>query len=80
MQVLLVFSQDDRQSEVLTLACDQLGWRVSGARDVEQTLDLFQAHYHDVVIVDRRALHCQPADDICRLLCQKKKILFLSFT
>ncbi|XP_058807662.1 high affinity cAMP-specific and IBMX-insensitive 3',5'-cyclic phosphodiesterase 8 isoform X2 [Phymastichus coffea] len=68
VKVLLVFPQDDRQSELLSLACDQLGWRVSGARDAERALDLFQAHYHEVVVVDRRGLHCQPADDICRAL------------
>ncbi|XP_031777646.1 high affinity cAMP-specific and IBMX-insensitive 3',5'-cyclic phosphodiesterase 8 [Nasonia vitripennis] len=68
VKILLVFPRDDRQSEVLGLAAQRLGWQISEARDVEEALDLFQTHSHDVVIIDRRGLHCQQADDICRAL------------
>ncbi|XP_014206256.1 high affinity cAMP-specific and IBMX-insensitive 3',5'-cyclic phosphodiesterase 8-like isoform X2 [Copidosoma floridanum] len=73
VKVLLVFAQDDRQSDILVQTCEKLGWHVSEARNADEALELFQTHYHDIVIIDRRGVQRQQADDICRFFTESNQ-------
>lgn len=66
VQILLVFSKDDQQMDVLATAARRLGWSVSIAKDAEKAIELFQNRAHELVIIDRRGHHAAEADVICR--------------
>lgn len=65
-QVLLVFSKDDQQLEVLHNVAKKLGWSVSIAKNAEKAAEIFQSRCHDLVIIDRRGHRANDGDNICR--------------
>lgn len=66
MQILLVFSKDDQQMDMLATAARRLGWSVSVAKDAEKAIELFQNRAHELVIIDHRGHHAAEGDVICR--------------
>jgi len=66
VQILLVFSKDDQQMDILASTARRLGWSVSVAKDAEKALELFQNRAHELVIIDHRAHHAAEGDAICR--------------
>ncbi|XP_011058348.1 PREDICTED: high affinity cAMP-specific and IBMX-insensitive 3',5'-cyclic phosphodiesterase 8A isoform X1 [Acromyrmex echinatior] len=68
VKILLVFSKDDQQMDILTNTARRLGWSVSIAKDAEKALELFQNRAHELVIIDHRAHHADDGDAICRTI------------
>ncbi|KAG5318449.1 PDE8B phosphodiesterase, partial [Acromyrmex heyeri] len=68
VKILLVFSKDDQQMDILTNTARRLGWSVSIAKDAEKALELFQNRAHELVIIDHRAHHAADGDAICRTI------------
>ncbi|XP_072746972.1 high affinity cAMP-specific and IBMX-insensitive 3',5'-cyclic phosphodiesterase 8 isoform X2 [Anoplolepis gracilipes] len=68
VKILLVFSKDDRQMDILATAARRLDWNVSVAKDAEKAIELFQNHVHELVIIDHRGHHAAEGDVICRAI------------
>ncbi|XP_011684363.1 PREDICTED: high affinity cAMP-specific and IBMX-insensitive 3',5'-cyclic phosphodiesterase 8A isoform X1 [Wasmannia auropunctata] len=68
VKILLVFSQDDQQMEILANTARRLGWSVSLAKDAEKAVELFQNRAHELVIIDHRGHHAAEGDAICRAI------------
>ncbi|XP_018348883.1 PREDICTED: high affinity cAMP-specific and IBMX-insensitive 3',5'-cyclic phosphodiesterase 8A-like isoform X2 [Trachymyrmex septentrionalis] len=68
IRILLVFSNDDQQMDLLANTARRLGWSVSVAKDAEKALELFQNRAHELVIIDHRAHHADEGDAICRAI------------
>ncbi|KAG5313850.1 PDE8A phosphodiesterase, partial [Acromyrmex insinuator] len=68
VKILLVFSKDDQQMDILTNTARRLGWSVSIAKNAEKALELFQNRAHELVIIDHRAHHADDGDAICRTI------------
>ncbi|XP_018307172.1 high affinity cAMP-specific and IBMX-insensitive 3',5'-cyclic phosphodiesterase 8A isoform X2 [Mycetomoellerius zeteki] len=68
VKILLVFSKDDQQMDILANIARRLGWNVSMAKDAEKALELFQNRAHELVIIDHRAHHAAEGDAICRAI------------
>ncbi|XP_018046445.1 PREDICTED: high affinity cAMP-specific and IBMX-insensitive 3',5'-cyclic phosphodiesterase 8A-like isoform X3 [Atta colombica] len=68
VKILLVFSKDDQQMDILANTAKRLGWSVSVAKDAEKALELFQNRAHELVIIDHRTHHAAEGDAICRAI------------
>ncbi|XP_011645158.1 high affinity cAMP-specific and IBMX-insensitive 3',5'-cyclic phosphodiesterase 8 isoform X2 [Pogonomyrmex barbatus] len=68
IKILLVFSKDDQQMDILANAARRLGWSVSMAKDAEKAIELFQNRAHELVIIDHREHHAAEGDAICRAI------------
>ncbi|XP_019699377.1 high affinity cAMP-specific and IBMX-insensitive 3',5'-cyclic phosphodiesterase 8 isoform X3 [Harpegnathos saltator] len=68
VKILLVFSKDDQQMEILATTASKLGWSVSVAKDAEKAIELFQNRTHELVIIDHRGHRATEGDAICRAL------------
>jgi len=66
VQLLLVFSKDDQQMDILATTARRLGWIVSVAKDAEKAIELFQSRAHELVIIDHRGHRAAEGDAICR--------------
>ncbi|XP_025989346.1 high affinity cAMP-specific and IBMX-insensitive 3',5'-cyclic phosphodiesterase 8 isoform X2 [Solenopsis invicta] len=68
VKILLVFSKDDQQMDILANSARRLGWSVSVAKDAEKAIELFQNRAHELVIIDHRGHHAAEGDAICRAI------------
>ncbi|XP_014467435.1 PREDICTED: high affinity cAMP-specific and IBMX-insensitive 3',5'-cyclic phosphodiesterase 8A isoform X2 [Dinoponera quadriceps] len=68
VKILLVFSKDDQQMEILATTASKLGWSVSVAKDAEKAIELYQNRAHELVIIDHRGHRAAEGDAICRAL------------
>ncbi|XP_011880221.1 PREDICTED: high affinity cAMP-specific and IBMX-insensitive 3',5'-cyclic phosphodiesterase 8A isoform X1 [Vollenhovia emeryi] len=68
VKILLVFSKDDPQMDILANTARRLGWSVSVAKDAEKAIELFQNRAHELVIIDHRGHHAAEGDAICRAI------------
>ncbi|XP_077269546.1 phosphodiesterase 8 isoform X2 [Temnothorax americanus] len=68
VKILLVFSKDDPQLDILANTARRLGWSVSVAKDAEKAIELFQNRAHELVIIDHRGHHAAEGDAICRAI------------
>ncbi|KAL0117113.1 hypothetical protein PUN28_010149 [Cardiocondyla obscurior] len=68
IKILLVFSKDDPQMDILANTARRLGWSVSVAKDAEKAIELFQNRVHELVIIDHRGHHSSEGDAICRAI------------
>ncbi|KAK2583173.1 hypothetical protein KPH14_009193 [Odynerus spinipes] len=68
IKILLVFSKDDQQMEILANISRRLGWSVSVAKDAEKAVDIFQSRGHELVIIDHRGQRAAEGDAICRAI------------
>ncbi|XP_025265332.1 high affinity cAMP-specific and IBMX-insensitive 3',5'-cyclic phosphodiesterase 8 isoform X2 [Camponotus floridanus] len=68
VKILLVFSKDDQQMDILATAARKLGWSVSIAKDADKAIELFQNRAHELVIIDHRGHHAAEGDVICRAI------------
>lgn len=65
-QVLLVFAEDDDQSNGFRWACEKAGFRCSIARTPESALECFLDKHHDIIIIDHRHSRYFDAEALCR--------------
>ncbi|XP_012230148.1 high affinity cAMP-specific and IBMX-insensitive 3',5'-cyclic phosphodiesterase 8 isoform X2 [Linepithema humile] len=68
VKLLLVFSKDDQQMDILATTARRLGWSVSVAKDAEKAIELFQSRAHELVIIDHRGHRAAKGDAICRAI------------
>ncbi|XP_014604755.1 PREDICTED: high affinity cAMP-specific and IBMX-insensitive 3',5'-cyclic phosphodiesterase 8A isoform X1 [Polistes canadensis] len=68
IKILLVFSKDDQQMEILANISGRLGWSVSVAKDTEKAVEIFQTRGHELVIIDHRGQRAVEGDAICRAI------------
>ncbi|XP_012530370.1 high affinity cAMP-specific and IBMX-insensitive 3',5'-cyclic phosphodiesterase 8 isoform X2 [Monomorium pharaonis] len=68
IKILLVFSKDDQQMDILANTARRLGWSVSMAKDAEKAIELFQNRAHELVIIDHRGHRAAEGDAICRAI------------
>lgn len=68
IKILLVFSKDDQQMEILANISRRLGWSVSVAKDAEKAVEAFQNRGHELVIIDHRGQRAVEGDAICRAI------------
>ncbi|KAF7381372.1 hypothetical protein HZH66_013766 [Vespula vulgaris] len=68
IKILLVFSKDDQQMEILANISRRLGWSVSVAKDAEKAVEIFQTRGHELVIIDHRGQRAVEGDAICRAI------------
>ncbi|XP_053999390.1 LOW QUALITY PROTEIN: high affinity cAMP-specific and IBMX-insensitive 3',5'-cyclic phosphodiesterase 8-like [Hylaeus anthracinus] len=66
VKILLVFSKDDQQMDILATTSRRLGWSVSVAKDVEKAVEFFQNRSHELIIIDHRGQRAAEAGVICR--------------
>ncbi|XP_076620125.1 phosphodiesterase 8 isoform X1 [Colletes latitarsis] len=68
IKILLVFSKDDQQMDILATTSRRLGWSVSVAKDAEKAVEFFQSRCHELIIIDHRGQRAAEADIICRTI------------
>ncbi|KAH3843383.1 hypothetical protein DPMN_116898 [Dreissena polymorpha] len=66
MSILLVFAQEDYQSDGFWWAAEKGGYKCNISRDPESALETYQAKNHDVVIIDHRSNKSFDAEALCR--------------
>ncbi|XP_052793567.1 high affinity cAMP-specific and IBMX-insensitive 3',5'-cyclic phosphodiesterase 8B-like isoform X3 [Mya arenaria] len=66
MSVLLVFTQEDYQSDGFWWAAEKGGYKCNIARNPESALECFLSKHHDVVIIDHRNNKSFDAETLCR--------------
>ncbi|XP_048875014.1 high affinity cAMP-specific and IBMX-insensitive 3',5'-cyclic phosphodiesterase 8B isoform X2 [Brienomyrus brachyistius] len=66
IQVLLVFTKEDSQSDAFWWACDRAGFRCNIARTPESAVECFQNKQHEIIIIDARRSHHLEAESVCR--------------
>uniref|UniRef100_A0A8C3VJ60 Phosphodiesterase n=1 Tax=Catharus ustulatus TaxID=91951 RepID=A0A8C3VJ60_CATUS len=65
-QVLLVFAEEDEQSNGFRWACDKAGFRCNIARTPQSALECFLDKHHDIIIIDHRHSRYFDAEALCR--------------
>ncbi|XP_040053120.2 high affinity cAMP-specific and IBMX-insensitive 3',5'-cyclic phosphodiesterase 8B isoform X1 [Gasterosteus aculeatus] len=68
IQVLLVFSKEDGQSDAFWWACERAGFRCDIARTPESAVECFLDKHHEIVVVDGRHSRYFEAEAACRLI------------
>ncbi|KAI1235142.1 hypothetical protein IHE44_0002775 [Lamprotornis superbus] len=64
--VLLVFAEEDEQSNGFRWACDKAGFRCNIARTPQSALECFLDKHHDIIIIDHRHSRYFDAEALCR--------------
>ncbi|KFW82239.1 High affinity cAMP-specific and IBMX-insensitive 3',5'-cyclic phosphodiesterase 8A, partial [Manacus vitellinus] len=65
-QVLLVFAEEDDQSNGFRWACEKAGFRCNIARTPQSALESFLDKHHDIIIIDHRHSRHFDAEALCR--------------
>uniref|UniRef100_A0A8C5E373 Phosphodiesterase n=1 Tax=Gouania willdenowi TaxID=441366 RepID=A0A8C5E373_GOUWI len=68
IQVLLVFSKEDGQSDAFWWACDRAGFRCNIARTPESAVECFLDKHHEIVVIDGRHSRYFEPEAVCRLI------------
>ncbi|XP_075399170.1 high affinity cAMP-specific and IBMX-insensitive 3',5'-cyclic phosphodiesterase 8B isoform X7 [Tenrec ecaudatus] len=66
IQVLLIFSKADSQSDGFWWACDRAGYRCSISRTPESALECFLDKHHEIIVIDHRQTRNFDAEAVCR--------------
>ncbi|XP_064524957.1 high affinity cAMP-specific and IBMX-insensitive 3',5'-cyclic phosphodiesterase 8A isoform X1 [Pseudopipra pipra] len=66
LQVLLVFAEEDDQSNGFRWACEKAGFRCNIARTPQSALESFLDKHHDIIIIDHRHSRYFDAEALCR--------------
>ncbi|XP_023678970.1 high affinity cAMP-specific and IBMX-insensitive 3',5'-cyclic phosphodiesterase 8B [Paramormyrops kingsleyae] len=66
IQVLLVFTKEDSQSDAFWWACDRAGFKCNIARTPESAVQCFLDKQHEIIIIDARRSHHLEAEAVCR--------------
>uniref|UniRef100_A0A8C9TIW0 Phosphodiesterase n=1 Tax=Scleropages formosus TaxID=113540 RepID=A0A8C9TIW0_SCLFO len=68
IQVLLVFTKEDSQSDAFWWACDRAGFRCNIARTPESAVECFLDKHHEVIVIDARQTCYFDPEAVCRTL------------
>ncbi|XP_027707882.1 high affinity cAMP-specific and IBMX-insensitive 3',5'-cyclic phosphodiesterase 8A isoform X2 [Vombatus ursinus] len=66
LQVLLVFTKEDNQSNGFCWACEKAGFKCSLAKNPQSALESFLEKHHDIIIIDHRHPRQLDAVALCR--------------
>ncbi|XP_068954826.1 high affinity cAMP-specific and IBMX-insensitive 3',5'-cyclic phosphodiesterase 8A isoform X1 [Petaurus breviceps papuanus] len=66
LQVLLVFTKEDNQSNGFCWACEKAGFKCSLAKNPQSALESFLEKHHDIIIIDHRHSRQLDAVALCR--------------
>ncbi|KYO48552.1 hypothetical protein Y1Q_0003978 [Alligator mississippiensis] len=66
IQVLLIFAEEDNQSDGFWWACDRAGYRCNIARTPESALECFLDKHQEIIVIDHRSSRYFDAEAICR--------------
>ncbi|XP_072475866.1 high affinity cAMP-specific and IBMX-insensitive 3',5'-cyclic phosphodiesterase 8A isoform X2 [Notamacropus eugenii] len=66
LQVLLVFTKEDSQSNGFCWACEKAGFKCSLAKNPQSALESFLEKHHDIIIIDHRHSRQLDAVALCR--------------
>ncbi|XP_074090051.1 high affinity cAMP-specific and IBMX-insensitive 3',5'-cyclic phosphodiesterase 8A isoform X3 [Macrotis lagotis] len=66
LQVLLVFTKEDNQSNGFCWACEKAGFKCSLAKTPQTALESFLEKHHDIIIIDHRHPRQLDAIALCR--------------
>ncbi|MFT7815613.1 high affinity cAMP-specific and IBMX-insensitive 3',5'-cyclic phosphodiesterase 8B isoform X2 [Arapaima gigas] len=68
IQVLLIFTKEDSQSDAFWWACDRAGFRCNIARTPESAVECFLDKHHEIVVIDARQTCYFEPESVCRHL------------
>ncbi|XP_060931419.1 high affinity cAMP-specific and IBMX-insensitive 3',5'-cyclic phosphodiesterase 8B isoform X1 [Limanda limanda] len=68
IQVLLVFTKEDSQSDAFWWACDRAGFRCNIARTPESAVECFLDKHHEIIVIDGRHSRYFEPEAVCRLI------------
>uniref|UniRef100_A0A5F8HHP7 Phosphodiesterase n=1 Tax=Monodelphis domestica TaxID=13616 RepID=A0A5F8HHP7_MONDO len=66
LQVLLVFTKEDNQSNGFCWACEKAGFKCTIAKNPQSALECFLEKHHDIIIIDHRHSRQLDAEALCR--------------
>ncbi|XP_036590804.1 high affinity cAMP-specific and IBMX-insensitive 3',5'-cyclic phosphodiesterase 8A isoform X2 [Trichosurus vulpecula] len=66
LQVLLVFTKEDNQSNGFCWACEKAGYKYSLVKNPQSALESFLEKHHDIIIIDHRHPRQLDAVALCR--------------
>ncbi|KAM8782791.1 high affinity cAMP-specific and IBMX-insensitive 3',5'-cyclic phosphodiesterase 8A isoform 2-T2 [Rhynchonycteris naso] len=72
LQVLLVFTKEDKQCKGFWKACEKAGFKCTVTKEAPAVLACFLAKHHDIVIIDHRNPRQLDADALCRSIRSSK--------